>query len=209
MKSHPPPPLHPFFFFPNLPPLALPEAWDLFALLALFAILFNLFYPYGIELRPQRAKKLHLQEIVRSRTEPSYAGWGKTTKPAPKAKATPQPAPQETVTRVSLQGAKDRFDRKAAVFLDARKPEEYREGHIPGAINFPTMEMNKFAPVVLPQLTDRNRETIVYCNGGDCTLSLELAEALKEQGYIRMEVYEGGWPAWKKAGYPAHTGDAP
>src|SRR5258708_28363470 len=87
-----------------------------------------------------------------------------------------------SIPRLSLVGIKNRFDHQNAVFLDAREPEKYQEGHIPGALNFSAMEMDKFAPLVMPQLTDKKQEIIAYCNGGDCTLSLELAKTLVDQG---------------------------
>jgi rhodanese-related sulfurtransferase len=106
-------------------------------------------------------------------------------------------------------GTKQRFDKKTTVFLDARKPEEYQEGHIPGALNFYGEEPEKFAPVVMPQLSDRNQEIIVYCHGGDCDLSLLTAQALKEAGYTHVEIFQAGWPAWTQAAYPVKSGDTP
>jgi rhodanese-related sulfurtransferase len=111
--------------------------------------------------------------------------------------------------RISLSGAKDRFDKKASVFLDARKPEEYQEGHISGAMNFYGNELDQFAPGIIPLLTDKNQEIIVYCHGGDCDLSLLVARSLIETGYKRVEIFAGGWPEWKKAGYPVTQGGKP
>jgi len=106
-------------------------------------------------------------------------------------------------------GVKARFDKKNCVFLDARKPEEYQEGHIPGALNFYGNELDNFAPKIVPKLTDKNQEIIAYCHGGDCDLSLQVAKTLIEQGYAHVEIFQGGWPDWKKSGYPIHEGDAP
>jgi rhodanese-related sulfurtransferase len=110
---------------------------------------------------------------------------------------------------LSIIGVKDRFDKNNCMFLDARKPEDYQAGHIPGALNFYGNELDHYAPTVLPQLPDKNKEIIAYCEGGDCDLSLQVAHFLAETGYRRVVIFEGGWPDWKKAGYPTHEGDMP
>jgi rhodanese-related sulfurtransferase len=187
-----------FFSFQNITCATIRNAWDIFVFSSFFAILFNIFYTYGIELKVKPHK---IGQITGQPTP--YVGWKTpTTKPSTTTTT-------ETIPHLSLIGVKDRFDRKVALFLDARKPEEYKEGHIPGAINFSALEINKFAPIVLPQLKDKNQELIAYCIGGDCTLSTELAQMLIDQGYTRVEVYEGGWPEWKKTGYPVTVGDTP
>ncbi|HEY5037470.1 MAG TPA: hypothetical protein VIJ93_00195, partial [bacterium] len=46
------------------------QAWGLFVFSVLFAILFNLLYPSGIELKVKPPKQLHLQEIIKSQPSP-------------------------------------------------------------------------------------------------------------------------------------------
>ncbi len=192
------------------------EAWNILVFSTAFALLFNAFYTDGIELKYKPEKKPSLQNILNSNPagNPSTeapAGWN--ISPVPKSKADvhsqAQNPPADSIPRITLIGAKKRFDGKKAVFLDARKPGEYQEGHIPGALNFFANEMDKFAPLVLPQLPDKNQDLVCYCSGGDCDLSLEVAQSLMAQGYQHVEVYQGGWPDWKKAGYPAHKGERP
>jgi len=201
----------PFFSFSNVTCQTAWKAWNLFVVSAFIAVLFNTFYPYGIELRPAPTKKLSLQEIKKNSppSSPAYAGWKKNTDPILKKTPVRASTASDKVPRLSLVGTEDRFDRKAAVFLDARKTEENREGHIPGALLFPALEMDKYAPLVMPQLTDKKKEIIAYCDGGDCTLSLELARMLMDQGYTHVEVFEGGFPVWKKASHPVNKGDKP
>jgi len=93
--------------------------------------------------------------------------------------------------------------------LDARKPEEYKEGHISGALNFYGNELDQFAPSVIPQIPNKNKEIVAYCHGGDCDLSLLVAKSLIETGYTHVEIFTGGWPEWKKAGYPITLGANP
>lgn len=174
----------------------------LFLLSAAFAILFNAFYVDGIELKFKTKPKTGLHPAP---TPVAYEGLGKgSSKKAPSPSSAADP-----FLRLSLQGALDRLNKKACVFLDARKPEEYQEGHIPGALNFYGNELDLFAPQVLPQLPQKDQEIVTYCHGGDCDLSLMVSKALKEAGYTRLEIFQDGWPAWTQAGYPVQTGAAP
>lgn len=181
-------------------PRAFREAWQIFLFSFAFAVLFNALYTDGIELK---AKPSPVPPSPGSAPVTSYAGWGQGS-----ASPGKQAVPSGPI-RLSLKGARDRYDKGDCLFLDARKASEYEEGHIAGAIDFSALEMDEFAPKVMPRLTDKEKEMIVYCNGGDCTLSLELAQALQQQGYRNVRVFEDGWPAWKKAAYPAHTGKDP
>jgi rhodanese-related sulfurtransferase len=187
------------------------EAWNLFLFSTAFGILFNLFYSNGIELKYVPPKSLHLQEILKSpQSQPAYTGWNTPASSPHIQSPSVQPAPaQDTLPRLSLSGAKDRFDRKSSIFLDARSPDEYKEGHIPGALSFYADQFDEIAPQILPQLTDKTKEIIAYCHGSSCDLSIHLAQKLIEQGYTNVKVFFGGWPEWKKAGYPINTGSNP
>jgi rhodanese-related sulfurtransferase len=190
----------------------LAEAWGLFIFSGLFALLFNLFYTEGIELKVKPLKQPRLQEVLKSQPAATYPGWGSPTPPSPRptaAAGAPPTVTGDNLPRLSLIGAKDRFDRKTAIFLDARSPDEYKQGHIPGALDFYADDFEKMAPQVLPQLPDKTREIIAYCHGTSCDLSIHLGQKLSEQGYTNVKVFFGGWPEWKKAGFPINTGDQP
>lgn len=187
------------------------KAWQIFVFSSMFAVLLNAFYPDGIDLKYRPPKKVNLSSLLQSTPEPTtpYSGWKNPgNKPT---RTTPVPVLTDTsrIPRLSLSGIRERFDKKTAILLDARNPDKYGEGHIPGAVNFPANELDQFAPKVMPQLTDKGREIVCYCDGGDCTLSLELAKTLIDQGFRKVEVFEGGWPQWDKAGYPAQKGEIP
>ena len=182
------------------------QAWGLFVFSSIFAVLFNAFYADGIELKFKPSPKTGF----RPSTPISLTGFNSSAlQETPLITPTPISAVSDNVMRLSLSGAKNRFDKKNCIFLDARKPEEYEEGHISGALNFYGNELDRFAPSVMPQIPDKNKETIAYCHGGDCDLSLLVAKSLIESGYTRVEIFAGGWPEWKKAGYPMTLGKNP
>jgi rhodanese-related sulfurtransferase len=90
-------------------------------------------------------------------------------------------------------------------FLDARSTELYEEGHIAGALNLPYEHLQDYCDDFVPSL-DKEKLIIIYCDNKDCTLSLELAEALLAVEFRRIAVFEGGWDEWVESGYPVATG---
>lgn len=93
-----------------------------------------------------------------------------------------------------------------ALILDVREPEEYRAGHIAGAYSLPYDEAIT-DPERLERLDPGGRPIIVYCGGGTCELSMNMAFALLEAGKRRVLVYMGGFPEWQATGNPVETGE--
>jgi rhodanese-related sulfurtransferase len=73
------------------------------------------------------------------------------------------------------------------LWVDARPAEAYKRSHIPGAINVTLRDYdNSF-----------RRFADLYCDGGDCRLSAEVAGKLKRSvPESRIEILKGGYPAW-------------
>ena len=65
---------------------------------------------------------------------------------------------------------------KDAIIVDVRKPERFRSGHIPMAINLPVERIEK-GLVTLPKSTT----LIVYCDTGGT--SVQASRLLDEMGY--------------------------
>jgi rhodanese-related sulfurtransferase len=85
------------------------------------------------------------------------------------------------------------------VLLDARLPELFSRGHIPGAVNLP---VSSFA-AVLPQHLSRlqsARLIIVYCGGPLCGDAVDLAGKLYEKGFKDILIYRGGMGDWQRRG---------
>jgi len=202
----------PSLFEPGFWPKALGEAWNLFILSCVFALLFNAFYSDGIELKYKAPKKIYLTDFLAQKAAQEKASRLGASKKHPASVASAGAAASSTddsIQRISLVGAKSKFDKKKSVFLDARKPEEFQAGHIPGAYNFYSEEQDKYAPTILSLLSDKAADIVCYCHGGDCDMALRDAKFLREQDYTHVEVYLGGWPEWSKAGYPASQGANP
>jgi rhodanese-related sulfurtransferase len=80
--------------------------------------------------------------------------------------------------------------------IDARPPEEFAIGRIPGAVNIP---WNPDAQ--LPStLKDSDKRIIVYCDNEFCEQSLRLGEQLRKLGCRNIAVFVDGYEAWWNAG---------
>ena len=82
-------------------------------------------------------------------------------------------------------------DEKNYIILDARRPDEFAEGHIPGAINVPNEEIGTTEP---PELPDKSQLILVYCRSG--RRSKEASEKLVKLGYTNIVEF-GGILNWK------------
>jgi rhodanese-related sulfurtransferase/DNA-binding transcriptional ArsR family regulator len=87
-----------------------------------------------------------------------------------------------------------------ALVLDARPPEEYEAGHIPGAVNVPLGTL----PRRLAGFP-RRKEVVAYCRGPYCMLAVEAVKRLRRRGY-RVRRLEDGFPEWKSRGRPVVVG---
>lgn len=85
--------------------------------------------------------------------------------------------------------------RTAPFLLDVRTPEEFAEGHVPGARNIPVAEIEARAAEV-----PKDRPVVVYCRSG---ARVKRANAiLRERGYANLVEMEGSMLAWDAAGLP-------
>ena len=82
-------------------------------------------------------------------------------------------------------------DEKNYIILDARRPDEYAEGHIPGAINVPNEEIGT---AEIAGLSDKSQLILVYCRSG--RRSKEASEKLVKLGYTNIVEF-GGILDWK------------
>ena len=102
---------------------------------------------------------------------------------------------------INLEFAKYLFDQNSATFIDARETEEYEVGHIENSINIPYDYYEDYEEIM--EGLDDEGTYITYCSGGECSLSLDLADYLYNEKLIeKILIFEGGWPLWRDAGYP-------
>jgi rhodanese-related sulfurtransferase/DNA-binding transcriptional ArsR family regulator len=83
----------------------------------------------------------------------------------------------------------------AVTVLDVRPPEEYRAGHIPGALSIPVGEL-KARLKELP----KGREVVAYCRGPYCVMAVEAVELLQKKGFQAHRM-EQGIVEWRARGF--------
>lgn len=99
-----------------------------------------------------------------------------------------------------------RFVGAGAVLVDARAPELYGEGHLPGAISLPLADAGERFPSFRAGVPP-DAVVIVYCSGYGCPDSFDLGVRLLAEGYLDVRVFEGGYPEWHDAGLPVERGE--
>jgi len=124
----------------------------------------------------------------------------------------PRSLPQHPYTLATLAEVIDMAGSKAAfngeiAFVDARRADEFEEGHLPRAYNIDNYNVDKQLPAVRPYL-DTADVIVVYCGGGDCEDSIFLATELEYRGVPRnkLRLFEGGMAAWREADQPIDVG---
>ena len=111
-----------------------------------------------------------------------------------------------TLDDIAIVDAEDVLNLEDGAYLvDTRTPDEYAQGHIPGALNasYPKSTggpcqseensasfRNAWAKLEIP----KDAHVVVYCRTG--VRASAAAAALVEDGYENVGLYEGSWTDW-------------
>jgi rhodanese-related sulfurtransferase len=102
---------------------------------------------------------------------------------------------KRNIQEISPQETAAALERGDTLLIDVRDPDEWQEGHIPGAKNFSRgtveLEIEEAAP-------DLSTPIITHCGGGG--RSALTARSLQRMGYSNAKSMAGGFKAWKAAG---------
>lgn len=107
----------------------------------------------------------------------------------------------DAAAEVSHEELRARVAAGGVTVLDVRPVEEYRAGHIPGALSIPVAE-----------LTDRmgelpeGEEIVVYCRGEYCALAYDAVRLLTDRGRRAIRLHDG-MVEWRLADLPVDTAD--
>lgn len=113
---------------------------------------------------------------------------------APPSESRSSPA----VTTIDAAALADLSGEGDPILIDVRTPEEFAEGHLPGAINLP---VESFDPAAVPM--EEGRETILYCRSG--RRSERAATMLADHVGEMVRHLDGGILAWQDAGGAVET----
>lgn len=79
------------------------------------------------------------------------------------------------------------LQKEGAIIVDVRSPQEYKEGHLDGAISIPEYKIKKEIENRIP---DKNQNVVVYCSSGG--RSKKAQKQLRKLGYSQVyNLYNG------------------
>jgi rhodanese-related sulfurtransferase len=103
--------------------------------------------------------------------------------------------PEDVARRIGEKG-------RDWVLIDVREQDEYRSGHLPGAIGCGRGILEYHIADLVP---DTEQEIVLYCRGG--MRSALSADSLREMGYSRVASMRGGYREWSEKGLPVSDED--
>src|SRR5579864_2066935 len=97
---------------------------------------------------------------------------------------------------ITINDLKAAIASKSVTLLDANGSDSFKEGHIPGAIDFDAHKQ-KLAKV-LPK--DKSALIVAYCGGPQCQAYQAAAKAAEKLGYTNVKHLTAGISGWHDAG---------
>jgi len=85
-----------------------------------------------------------------------------------------------------------------AVVIDARPPEDFDAGHLPGAVNIPVDATTEEIDQQLEH-APRDGQVVVYCQSSGCPYAKLMAARLTALGFTKVAIFSGGWHEWKRS----------
>jgi rhodanese-related sulfurtransferase len=117
------------------------------------------------------------------------------------------PSSEKPGSPMELQTALSLYGKAGTVFVDARKSDAFRQGHIEGARHIPYSFVEPVPKETLESLRGYS-SIIVYCNREDSEAGKLMAGELAQAGMKGVVYLEKGFAGWVKAG-GRYAGKAP
>jgi rhodanese-related sulfurtransferase len=111
--------------------------------------------------------------------------------------------------------ASDAVERgEISMILDVREPNEFRDSHLPDAVNIPRglleIRADPNSPAKDESLSaNPSARVLLYCTKNPSARSLLAAQTLSRMGYERAQVLGGGLNAWAESGLPVERAQQP
>jgi rhodanese-related sulfurtransferase len=106
------------------------------------------------------------------------------------------------VPAISHQDLQAAIAARKVVLLDANGTDSFKEGRIPGAIDFAAHESRLAA--MLPK--DKDALVVAYCGNEYCNAYETAAQAAVRLGYKNVKHYAPGIDGWRKSGAKVEKG---
>lgn len=102
------------------------------------------------------------------------------------------------VPRMTIDELKTLMGQKSVVIIDVRTAEEFKQGHIPGAVNIDFTDVMGEAE----RFAHEKRTIVAYCA---CAREMTAARAAVDfaaRGVLGVKALVGGWDEWVARGEP-------
>lgn len=95
----------------------------------------------------------------------------------------------KTVTQNKFQRL---LNKKNTVLLDVRTDAEYKDGHIPGAVQADVLKPDNFKKQIAG--LDKTKNYLLYCKSGKRSSKAKFI--MKEMGFNKLKDLRGGYSQW-------------
>ncbi len=99
-----------------------------------------------------------------------------------------------------------RLYKASIAFVDARRRDEFEAGHVQNAYWMPADLLTSGQRPEAMDFLVPSQPVVVYCGGGECDASKNVAALLQQGGFAQCLIMTDGFPGWKAAGHPVATG---
>jgi rhodanese-related sulfurtransferase len=100
------------------------------------------------------------------------------------------------VPRITIDELKALMEKNAVLVVDVRRPDEFAEGHIPGAVNMDyTLVSSQGA-----RFKGEARTIVAYCACANEMTAARAAVDLAALGITGARALKGGWDEWRQRG---------
>jgi len=99
----------------------------------------------------------------------------------------------EKVADIDHDALKKAIASGSVTVIDVNGTSSYKEGHIPGAIDYQAKKADLAA--LLPK--DKSSLVVAYCGSPSCGAYKQAADAAVALGYTNVKHYSGGLSGWK------------
>jgi rhodanese-related sulfurtransferase len=103
---------------------------------------------------------------------------------------------------ISIDELKKAIADKKVTLIDVNGTDSWKDGHIPGAIDFATAKADLKSK--LP--ADKNALVVAYCGNENCGAYARGAKAAAELGYTNVKHFKPGIAGWKAKGEKTEKG---
>ncbi len=154
-----------------------------------------------ISLKPAAPEPLAAADLAPDAAPSAATGMTPLASPAVTAAATGKEGD------ITLAQARALYE-QGVMFVDARSLAEFTAERVEGAVHLPLESLEGGSRPAALDVLDPGAKVVIYCGGGDCHASHDVAIRLNALGFRNCYVMTDGFPGWKAAGYEV-TGGAP